>query len=246
MSHPPQTGSPVTHDDPAAAYFRTRFVPDARREALWRHLNAWLRQFIPADAAVLELGAGYCYFINGVSGRRRAAIDLGPQVTACAAPGVEAHQGDAIAVLRTLPSASFDFVFASNFFEHFEWPQLFAMIAEIRRVLTPRGRLALIQPNFRLAPRRYFDDYTHRTIHTDVSLHDWLESEGFRVIKAVPRFMPLTVKSAGGGLTWLVPLYLRLPWRPFAGQMFILAECPDRARETRTPADTPGPRRQGG
>jgi hypothetical protein len=98
------------------------------------------------------------------------------------------------------------------------------MIAEIRRVLTPHGRLALVQPNFRLAPRRYFDDYTHRTIFTDVSLGDWLESEQFKVIKMVPRFMPLTVKGRAGGMTWLVPLYLMLPWRPFAGQMFVLAE----------------------
>ena len=214
------------HETPAAAYFRTRFVPDPRREALWRHLNGYLKQFIPANAAVMELGAGYCYFINGVPGTRRVAVDLGPQVTACAAPGVEAHQGDALAFLRSAPSASFDFIFASNFFEHFEWPVLFEMIAEIRRVLRPRGRLALIQPNFRLAPRRYFDDYTHRTIFTDVSLADWLESEQFRVIKLVPRFMPLTVKSRAGGLTWLVPIYLRLPWRPLAGQMFVLAERP--------------------
>jgi SAM-dependent methyltransferase len=221
------SSEPVTHDDPAAAYFRTRFAPDARREALWRHLNDYLKQFIPANASVLELGAGYCYFINGVPGRRRVALDLGPQVTACAAPGVEAHQGDAIALLKSMPAGSFDFIFASNFFEHFDWPQLFEMIAEIRRVLAPRGRLALIQPNFRLAPRRYFDDYTHRTIFTDVSLADWLESEQLRVIKTVPRFMPLTVKSRAGGMTWLVPIYLRLPWRPLAGQMFVLAERPD-------------------
>ena len=63
----------------------------------------------------------------------------------------------------------------------------------------------MIQPNFRLAPRRYFDDYTHRTIFTDVSLCDWLEAAGFNIVKAIPRFLPLTVKSPGGSLSFLVP-----------------------------------------
>ncbi len=38
------------------------------------------------------------------------------------------------------------------------------------------------RPSFRpglcLAPGRYFDDDTHRTIFTDVSLVDWLEASG--------------------------------------------------------------------
>jgi hypothetical protein len=91
-------------------------------------------------------------------------------------------------------------------------------------VLAPRGRLSLVQPNFRVAPHVYFDDYTHRTVFSDVSLCDWLRASGFRVVECVPRFMPFTVKSRLGGLTFLVPLYLRSPWRPFAGQMFVVAE----------------------
>jgi len=206
------------------AYFTTRFAPDRRREVLWRHLTRHLARYIAPGASILELGAGYCYFINGVKGRRRVAVDLGEQVAACAAPGVEAVCADALGYLRGEPSDSFDFVFASNFLEHFDWPVLTGLIAEIRRVLAPRGRLALVQPNFRLAPGRYFDDYTHRTVFTDVSLSDWLDASGFEVVECVPRFLPLTVKSRLGGLSFLVPLYLRSPWRPLAGQMFVLAE----------------------
>jgi SAM-dependent methyltransferase len=139
---------------------------------------------------------------------------------------VEGFCGDALEYLRAAPAGQSDFILASNFFEHFEWPVLDTMIREIVRVLTPSGRLAVIQPNFRIAANRYFDDYTHRAIFTDVSLNDWLRAAGLRIHTSIPRFLPLTVKSRGAGLTWLVPLYLRLPFRPLAGQMFVLAEKP--------------------
>jgi SAM-dependent methyltransferase len=206
------------------SYFETRFKPDPARQSLWRHLTRHLAQFVPADSNVLELGAGYCYFANNIVARRRVAVDQGDQVLRCAAAGVEAVQADVLEYLPSVPSASFDFVFASNLLEHFEWRALEPLIEEIHRVLAPRGRLCLIQPNFRLAPARYFDDYTHRTVFSDVSLTDWLEASHFRVIRSQPRFLPLTVKSRLGAFSFLVPLYLKLPWRPFAGQMFVLAE----------------------
>ena len=205
-------------------YFQTRFAPDARREKLWGYLARYLQQFIPADAAVLELGAGYCYFVNAVSATRRVAVDLSDTLALRAAAGVEPVSADALAYLRGAAAGQFDFILASNFFEHFEWPALNEMIGHIVRVLRPGGRLAVIQPNFRIAAQRYFDDYTHRAIFTDVSMNDWLAASGLHVVVNVPRFLPLTVKSRCGGLSFLVPIYLRLPWRPLAGQMFVLAE----------------------
>jgi len=207
-------------------YFATRFAEDARRARMWTHLVRYLSDYVPHDGDVLELGAGYCYFINGVTARRRVAIDLSETVSRAAAPGVEAMVGDALAVLRVMPAEQFDFVFASNFLEHFDWPVLEALMAQIMRVLRPGGRLALVQPNFRLQPGRYFDDYTHRAIFTDVSLADWLGASGLRVTRVIPKFLPLTVKSRFGGLSFLMPIYLRSPWRPLAGQMFVVAERP--------------------
>ncbi len=212
--------------DAARAYFNTRFTADPHRADLWRHLTAYLSQYVPPGAAVLELGAGYCYFINQILASRRVAVDLGPQVRTAAAAGVEAHESDALEYLKAQPSASFDFILASNFLEHHEWPVLDVMLPLLFGVLRPGGRLALIQPNFRLAPHRYFDDYTHRAVFSDVSLCDWLGSGGFQIRIRTPRFLPLTVKSRLGRFPFLVPVYLRLPWRPMAGQMFVLAERP--------------------
>ncbi len=205
-------------------YFRTRLVEDRRREQLWRHLVRYLSPFVPANADVLELGAGYCYFINQIPARRRVAVDLFPDLPRHAGPGVEARVEDALTFLRGCAPGSFDFVFASNFFEHFDWPVLDDMLPLVVRALRPRGRLGVVQPNFRTAPRRYFDDFTHRVVFTDVSLGDWLAANGLIVQHLDPRFMPLTVKGRGGSLTFLVPWYLRLPIRPFAGQMLAIAE----------------------
>ena len=207
-------------------YFASRLPHDPRRERTWSYLTRYLSRFVPPDAAVLELGAGYCYFINNLSAARRVAVDVGADLPRFAGQGVEARQQDALAFLDSAEPGSFDFVFASNFLEHFEWPALDRLAAGIHKVLRPGGFLGLVQPNFRLAPGRYFDDYTHRTIFTDVSLSDWLCSRGFELVTVVPRFLPLTVKSRLGGLSFLLPLYLRLPWRPLAGQMFVLARRP--------------------
>ena len=207
-------------------YFQTRLTHDPHREALWKHLTNYLAEFVPPDASVLELGAGYCYFINRVPASRRVAVDISADMLRWKNNDVEGNVADALEFLRSAPRQQFDFILASNFLEHFEWPQLQEILPLLARILRPGGRLAAIQPNFRLAAPRYFDDYTHRAIFTDVSLADWLRSGGLDVLLTQPRFLPLTVKSRLAGLTFLVPLYLRSPIRPMAGQMFVLAEAP--------------------
>ena len=114
-----------------SAYFATRLRHDPRREGVWRHLTRYLQPFVRADAAVLELGAGYCYFINNVAASRRVAVDLSPSMLDWKRENVEGVVGDALEYLRSAGPGQFDFILASNFFEHFEWTALDAMIREI-------------------------------------------------------------------------------------------------------------------
>jgi cyclopropane fatty-acyl-phospholipid synthase-like methyltransferase len=203
-------------------YFATRLSENANRQPVWRHICDYLERWIPADSDVLELGAGWCDFANLVTARSVTAVDLEAVVRTAAASHVRAIVGD-VTDLRELEDASFDVVFASNLLEHLERPQCDRLLAEAERVLRPGGRLILLQPNFRLQPGRYFDDFTHVSIFTDVSLADYLRAGGWRVEHVAARFLPLSLRSRGSSLTFLVPWYLRSPVKPMAGQMLVVA-----------------------
>ena len=203
-------------------YFDTRLAHDANRTKVWRHLTAYLERWIGPDDRVLELGAGWCDFSNNVAAGSVVAMDLDRTVEKAAGEGVTAVVGDCSDLSR-FADGSFDVVFASNLLEHLDRGTASRLLAESKRVLSPGGRLILMQPNFRLNPGRYFDDFTHVSIYTDASLADFLTAEGWLIEQVHARFLPLTLKSRGSGLSFLVPWYLRSPVKPLAGQMLVVA-----------------------
>jgi SAM-dependent methyltransferase len=203
------------------AYHDVHLTADPNRPIVWRVLNEYLAGWIAPDARVLEIGAGYCDWINGVRAASRVAVDVWPELPRFAAPGVEAKVLDVASDLRSLGTGQFGAVLASNILEHFE-PDTAARI--IGALLVRGGRFVIIQPNFRYAYRRYFDDYTHRSIFTDTSLSALLRSRGFQIELCTPRFLPYSMKGARTTIpSWLIRAYLRSPFKPRAGQMLIVA-----------------------
>lgn len=175
---------------------------------------------------MLDLGAGYCDFINTVEAKQKYAVDMSPELPRYVGEGVTAIQSRGSA-MPGVESGTVDVVHASNFFEHLTHNELKATLAEVRRVLRPRGKLILMQPNFRLAFKRYFDDPTHRTVWTEDGLASHLESEGFSVVRKEGRFLPFSLRSRPSVIPLhrlVVRAYLALPWRPFAGQMLVVGE----------------------
>jgi ubiquinone/menaquinone biosynthesis C-methylase UbiE len=141
-------------------YFRTRLAASPHRSEVWRHICVYLQRYIGQDAAVLELGAGWCDFANNVRARSVTAMDLDETVKAAAAAHVRPVVGDCTD-LSAFSDASFDVVFASNLRQHLVREAASRPLAEAHRVLAPGGRLILLQLNFRLNPGAYFDDFTH-------------------------------------------------------------------------------------
>jgi SAM-dependent methyltransferase len=211
-------------------YHDAHFAEDPSRATVWKAVSAHLAKHVSANAHVLELGAGYCHWINQVRAQRRVAVDIWAELPKHTAPGVEPVVLDVGAGLRSLGAGSFDVVLASNLLEHFTPDAAAAVVEEIAYVLRPAGRVILIQPNFKYACRQYFDDYTHRAIFTDVSLPALLRAKGFTVHDVRPRFLPYSMRETRLPITaWLVRAYLWSPIKPAAGQMLVVAtrETPD-------------------
>jgi SAM-dependent methyltransferase len=209
---------------PADAYHAVHLPEHPARAGVWRAIAAHLAPWVPASGRVLEIGAGYCHWINAVDAAERVAVDAWPGFAAHAAEGVRALVLDAGRNLRSLGEGTFDVVLASNVLEHFEPDAAAAVVADIAALLRPGGRLLVIQPNFRYAYRHYFDDYTHRSVFTHVSLANVFRAHGFTIEALEPRFLPYSMREVGVRVpAWLVRAYLRSPLKPRAGQMLIVA-----------------------
>ena len=207
-----------------SGYHAAHLPEDPARAIVWRVVAEYLSAWIPRDAHVLEIGAGYCDWINNVVAARRVAVDVWPEIARYAAAGVETRVLDISRDLATLGASSFDAVLASNILEHFEPGIAISVVEGICRSLTPGGRLIIVQPNFRYAASRYFDDYTHRSVFTDVSLPNLLRAHGFRIDRVQPRFLPYSMRGSRLPIrSWTVRAYLRSPIKPMAGQMLVIA-----------------------
>jgi SAM-dependent methyltransferase len=208
---------------PEEIYHQIRFSYDARRAAPWRAIARYLQQWVDPDANLLELGAGYGEFSKSIRAARKWALDNNLALIEHWGVGITPLIQQALERLP-LGSGSIGTVFASNFFEHFTQEEGREILSEAWRVLRPGGRLIVVQPNFRLEPRRYFDDYTHKTIYTDNGFRDFLLSQGWKIAHIEPRFTPFSMKSRFPTAEWLVRLYLASPVRPLAGQFLVVAE----------------------
>ena len=211
--------------------YRRRFsaadLKDMR--GVWKVLvERFFQRRIDPEATVLDVGAGACLFINHVRARRRIALDANPSVVTHAAPGVETLVTDDL-TLRDIPDGTIGHAFVSNFLEHLpDHLAVLGLLGALFRKLTPGGSVMVLQPNFRLAPRRYFDFVDHRVILTDASLVEALEVTGFEIRELRARFLPFTSKSAYPRRPWMVALYLRV--RPaqwlLGAQTFVRAVKP--------------------
>lgn len=205
-------------------YHEVHLQEDPSRRVVWHAIAEYLARFIPKAAAVLELGAGYCDWINHVQARVRFATDQWEGINRFAVNGVKCLVGEVRTVLESMITEGFDAVLASNFFEHFSQEELDSLLDQVWNRLNENGVLVVIQPNFTYAHRHYFDDYTHRSIFSAVSLQALLRSKGFHILHVEPRFLPLTMKSRLPKWRWLVKVYLRSPVKPLAGQMLVIAQ----------------------
>jgi SAM-dependent methyltransferase len=184
---------------------------------------------VPADATVLDVGAGSCELINSVRAARRIAVDLNPDTVQAAAAGVEVHTLPLEGLGEAVAPRSVDVAFASNVLEHLRSPDaLLEALGALWQVLRPGGLLVVMQPNVRLVGGRFWDFFDHTLPLTERGMAEALRLGGFEVEVCRARFLPYTTRSHWPRWAPLVRLYLAL--RPaqwlFGKQMLLVARRP--------------------
>ncbi len=210
--------------------YRNRFPAEvlARRQAVWKVLCAsWFSRYIPRDSRVLEVAPGYCEFINNIEAAERVGVDLNPDTRNHAAPGVVIHEIAAEHLGRVVPNDYFDVAFMSNFLEHCRSrEQILSVLSAVRAALKPGGRVLILGPNFQVCFKEYYDYLDHHLPLTEKAVVEALSLVGFEVEIVQPRTLPFTFRGRLPSWTWLVKLYLHLPWvwRLFGAQFFLVAK----------------------
>ncbi len=205
-------------------YHKTRFKFDPGRVKVWRAITEYLQPYVGSNKTVFDLGAGYGDFINLIQAKKKYALDISPAVKDYIAKDTVFISKPSTS-LEDIQTNSIDVVFSSNLMEHLDRDQLDQTMNGIKRCIKDGGVLILIGPNFRYAYKEYFDDYTHKAIFTHISLADVMFEYGFKPIKVVPRFLPLSLKSRLPKSYLLTKLYLHSPIRPMGKQMLLIFEA---------------------
>jgi SAM-dependent methyltransferase len=204
-------------------YHDSRLTHDKKRNVVWKALwQYFFSKRIGADDCVLDLGCGYGEFINNVSARRRIAVDSWEGMPDYLDSGVEGIVGS-VTDLSGIERGAVDYAFSSNLFEHLTKEALAETLNTLKPRLSKRGTLTTLQPNYRYCASEYFDDFTHVSIWSHVSLADFFKANGYDVLEVRPRFLPLTVKSRLPVSQMLVGAYLASPVKPLGKQMLIVA-----------------------
>ena len=193
------------------------------RKGVWREIVRYVANDIGPVESLVELGPGFCDFVNQYPARRKICFELDPAMRKWAGRDVEIRTKSALA-LAELGEQTVDCLFASNFLEHFDGEELGILMPQIHMVLKEGGRLVLLQPNYRLCGEHYFDDKTHLTIFSDENMAGFLERFGFRVVKLLPGLLPFSMNSRFPKWPLLVRIYLALPFKLKAAQMYVVAE----------------------
>lgn len=213
-------------DDLLSNIYQRRLGNDADfRQRMYQVLcQKVFQKYIPQNATVLDLAAGYCEFINTIQAQNKIAVDLNPDTQKHADSNVKTIT-TRTTDLSAIADNTIDTAFTSNFFEHLSKPDIVQTIRETHRVLKPNGRFLILQPNIRYCFKDYWMFFDHITPIDHRSLSEILEVHHFNIDVCIPRFLPYSTKGRLPNSIWLLKLYLHLPLvkRIFGKQLFICA-----------------------
>ena len=141
---------------------------------------------------LLEPGCGRGEFLNEFNnlGLECFGIDLSP-LAGSLCPGIEVKKKiDIENDTWPYPDNFFDCIYSKSLMEHLYAPDKY--LIEAKRVLKPDGKIICLIPDWEANYKTYFDDFTHRTPFTKVSLRDILSITDYKNI-IVSKFRQLPI-----------------------------------------------------
>jgi hypothetical protein len=204
---------------------RFRDVAQGRRNDVWDAVAQMLYELLKRPERVLDPAAGRCELINSVPAPERWAVDAVAYEEGVARK--DTHMIVSNIMDADLPSEYFGGIFVSNFLEHLLSQEAVASFLEKMYACTsPRGRIAIMGPNFRHCAKEYFDFADHTVILTERGVEEHLYAAGFDIVAIHPRFLPYTFTGRVPSHPALVRAYLRFPiaWRLLGKQFLVIGE----------------------
>lgn len=126
---------------------------------------------ITEESKVLELGCGRGEFLNEFYNNNM--ISYGVDISSYAKekfPHLNISSVDMLKNSLPYPDNSFDVIYSKSFVEHFYYPE--KIFQEAYRVLKKGGRIITLTPEWKYYYKTFYEDYTHRTPFTKLSLKD--------------------------------------------------------------------------
>lgn len=191
---------------------------------------------ISQGSSILELGCGRGEFLkqfikNGLDGH---GIDLSNYASNYC-PEATVNIIDMTKEKIPYQDESFDVVYSKSFIEHFYYPE--KIFEEAYRVLKPGGILITLTPEWKYIYKSFYEDFTHRTPFTKLSLRDIHLIAGFKDVK-VSSFKQLPclwskkphvfiLKFLSFLTRVLIPDYFRLKikWIRFSKELMLLSSA---------------------
>lgn len=234
----------VSHYDSYAA-FKNYATPDLGTKHIRRFdREVWLPGGFHADHAVLEIGCGTGLFLaylaaKGVS--RFHGIDqdpaLGGVLPASARGHFEVFDAQAFIEKSRARGETFDRIALFDVLEHFDATAGRALLASLKDILAPDGRIVLKLPNAGSPWGQQFQygDLTHRTAYTPESLAQQAIAAGYVCDKTWPHRLGSPSRQRWEKLLHgILGRILTTPPTIWEGNFYaVLAPAPERVAEGR-------------
>ena len=131
--------------------------------------------------SMLEVGCGRGEFLKGFQnlGLKVFGVDI-LEEAANFNKSIDIRLCDLESEKLPFDENTFDVIYSKSFIEHLYYPERY--LKEAYRILKPGGLLITLVPDWEANYKTYFDDFTHRTPFTSISLEDAYLMYGFKEV----------------------------------------------------------------